>query len=106
MTSVHWTFGRVDEYNSYDEAVAAIRAEHPDAEIGHAGDLSDGGDRTLVWADEAASVDDDGARAIASIRDDSAARAFWGTPDDESGRERRQVAAAKARRLKHDKTDS
>ena len=36
--------------------------------IGHGGDLSDGGDRTLFWASEADAEDDDGARALGSVR--------------------------------------
>lgn len=35
--------------------------------IGHAGDLTDGGTRTLAWADQADAQDDDGRKAIASI---------------------------------------
>ena len=59
---------RMTGYESYEAAVEACRAEWgEDCSIGHDGDLADGGDRTLVWADEASSVDDDGARAVASI---------------------------------------
>jgi hypothetical protein len=36
--------------------------------IGHDGDLSDGGDRTFCWPNDAAAVNDDGAKAIATIR--------------------------------------
>jgi hypothetical protein len=36
--------------------------------VGHSGDLEDGGDRTLVWASEADAKNDDGAKAIATIR--------------------------------------
>ena len=50
------------------DAIDLVSERYPEAEIGHAGDLSDGGDRTLCWADEESSVDDDGARAVASIR--------------------------------------
>jgi hypothetical protein len=54
-------------HDSYDAACDALRADYPEAEIGHDGDLTSGGDRTLCWACEADSVDDDGARAVASI---------------------------------------
>ena len=53
---------------TYDEAIEILQAEYPDLEYGHDGDLSDGGDRTLCWADEASSVNDDGGNAVASIR--------------------------------------
>ena len=36
--------------------------------VGHSGDLEDGGDRTLIWASEADAGNDDGAKAIATIR--------------------------------------
>jgi len=52
---------------SYETAVAAIKADYPAAVVGHDGDLSDGGDRTLCWPDDASAVNDDGANAIASI---------------------------------------
>jgi hypothetical protein len=55
------------EHDTYEEAVLAVEAEYPDAEIGHDGDLSEGGDRTLCWPDEESSIDDDGARACAVI---------------------------------------
>ena len=64
-----YTDGRSDvETETYEDAIAAIEAEWPDAEIGHDGDLTDGGDRTLCWSDEVSSRDDDGAHAVASIR--------------------------------------
>ena len=68
MYEISYTDGRTVETDSYEAAVATIEAEYPDAAIGHDGDLSDGGDRTLCWADEASSVNDDGAHAVASIR--------------------------------------
>jgi hypothetical protein len=67
---VQWSVGRCDQYDSYDEAAEAILTEYPDAVIGHDGDLTDGGYRTLAWADEASSLNDDGAHAVASIRVD------------------------------------
>lgn len=65
---ISYTDGRTDTVDSYDAAVAIIESEYPGAEIGHDGDLSDGGDRTLCWSDEESSVNDDGANAVASIR--------------------------------------
>lgn len=59
--------GRVETHGTYAEAVAAFAAEHEGCEIGHDGDLQDGGERTLCWASEEDSIDDDGARATASI---------------------------------------
>lgn len=65
---ISYTDGRTAEYDSYEAAVGAIEAQYEDAAIGHSGDLTDGGDRTLCWADLASSVDDDGAHAVASIQ--------------------------------------
>jgi hypothetical protein len=69
MYEITYTDGRTDTAETYEAAVAIIEAEYEEAEIGHDGDLSDGGDRTLCWADEASSVNDDGANAVASIRE-------------------------------------
>lgn len=68
LTEVRWSNGRCVGELTYAEAEALILAEYPDAEIGHSGDLTDGGDRTLAWADEAASENDAGQKAVASIR--------------------------------------
>jgi len=66
---ISYTDGRPSvECESYDAAKEIITAEWSDAEIGHDGDLDGGGDRTLCWADEDSSIDDDGANAVASIR--------------------------------------
>ena len=53
--------------SSYKVAIAAIKADYPSAVIGHDGDLSDGGDRTFCWRDDASAVNDDGSNAVASI---------------------------------------
>lgn len=65
---IRYTDGREVTVDSYAEAIAAIALEYPQCEIGHDGDLSDGGDRTLAWSCDADAIDDDGARAVASIR--------------------------------------
>jgi hypothetical protein len=66
--AIHWSNGRIDGgYETMDAAQDAVLAAHPNAEIGHDGDLSGGGDRTLCWSTEEDSVDDDGARAVCSI---------------------------------------
>lgn len=59
--------GSTTTHLTYAEAVLAARSEWSTAQIGHDGDLANGGERTLVWASEADSIDDDGARAVASI---------------------------------------
>lgn len=65
---IHYANGRTDGgYETYQAAIDAIESEYPDAEIGHDGDLTSGGERTMAWADEESRYDDDGARAIASI---------------------------------------
>lgn len=56
-------------YEDYDKAIEAIRELYGnDVEIGHDGDLSDGGDRTLIWDNEEDSLNDSGYKAVASIR--------------------------------------
>jgi hypothetical protein len=56
-------------YDTYDQAVAAIQAEFgSEVVIGHDGDLRGFGDRTLFWPSEDDAHDDDGARALGSIR--------------------------------------
>lgn len=66
--TISYSDGRTDTAETYDAACEAVRAVYPGAEIGHDGDLSEHGDRTLCWADEDSSIDDDGQRAIATIR--------------------------------------
>lgn len=53
---------------TYDDAICLLADRWPELKYGHDGDLTSGGDRTLVWATESDSVDDDGARAVAVIR--------------------------------------
>ena len=64
---IRWATGRRTPCAAWADVEAAIRADFPDADAGHPGDLSDGGDRTLVWACPTDAVNDDGARAVASI---------------------------------------
>jgi len=65
---IRYTDGTIDGgHATTTEALTAIEANYPDYWAEHDGDLADGGDRTLVWACEADSEDDDGARAIASL---------------------------------------
>jgi hypothetical protein len=65
--SVKWSNGTERRYETYEAAKDAVLESYPDAEIGHDGDISEGGDRTLCWATEDASIDDDGKNAICSI---------------------------------------
>lgn len=58
--------GRAARYRSYAAALEAAR-EAGASEIGHSGDLTDGGDRTLCWADVDAADNDDGEHAMAEI---------------------------------------
>jgi|LakMenEpi03Aug12_release.lakeMendotaPanAssembly.Ray.scaffolds.fasta_scaffold3270924_2 hypothetical protein len=67
MYKIAYANGQTDTANTYKAAIAAIRAEHPDAAIGHEHDLNDGGDRTLAWADGVEADSDDGENAIAVI---------------------------------------
>lgn len=69
MFQIHYTDGSVSKiYNTTAECVHEVQSIWPDAWCGHDGDLEEGGDRTLVWRNEADSEDDDGAHAVASIR--------------------------------------
>lgn len=65
---ISYSDGRTDTADTYEAAIEIIEAEYPDAVIGHDGDLSDRGDRTLCWADESSIANDDGANAVATIR--------------------------------------
>ena len=65
---INYSDGRSAEAETYEDACNMVRAAYPEAEIGHPGDLKDGGDRTLCWASEDDARDDDGQRAIAMIR--------------------------------------
>jgi hypothetical protein len=64
---IRYSDGRVETAQGYDAAQDMLREQYPDAEIGHDGDLSLGGDRTLAWETEEISCGDDGQHAVASI---------------------------------------
>jgi hypothetical protein len=69
MFGIDYTTGAKDgPYDTTQECLDAIEKFFPDYYAGHDGDLEEGGDRTLVWASEADSEDDDGSRAVACIR--------------------------------------
>lgn len=72
---------KISSHIDYPSALAAAEEwAGPDGVIGHDGDLSCGGDKTLIWANEASSIDDAGANAIGSIRENE----FIGWSDGES----------------------
>ncbi len=61
-------FGHVTTLRgTYDEACAAVRAIYQSAAIGHDGDISHGGARTLCWTCDEVADGDDGTRACCSI---------------------------------------
>jgi hypothetical protein len=65
---VRYSNGRmVTGLESYAQAIAEVTSTYESAAIGHDGDLTGGGDRTLCWASEDDAENDDGARAVASI---------------------------------------
>lgn len=69
MFAIHFADGRViGGFESTQACLDKIERGYPNYWAGHDGDLSEGGDRTLVWANEDASLNDDGKHAIASIR--------------------------------------
>ena len=51
-----------------DAAIEAMQSQYPDGVYEHDGDISDGGDITLIWACESDSINDAGEHAVASIR--------------------------------------
>lgn len=54
--------------DTYEEALGNVRSVYgDDCEIGHSGDISDGGDSTLVWIDAETAENDDGSRACCRI---------------------------------------
>lgn len=67
--SVTHAHGTTERFDTYEEAAEAVLAVYGlGAVIGHDGDISDGGERTLCWRDEATAENDDGSRACATIR--------------------------------------
>jgi len=55
-------------YTTYEEACEILQEIYgEDIVTGHDGDLSTGGDRTLVWENEKDAYNDDGKNAVASI---------------------------------------
>jgi len=66
---ISYTDGRLrGGFASVDDAIEVLEREYPELDYGHDGDVEDGGERTLVWASRRDARDDDGARAVASIR--------------------------------------
>lgn len=66
--AVTWSHGVTERsYATYEDAVAAVRSVLSDPEIGHSGDILDGGESTLFWDDAAKAQCDDGSRAAGSI---------------------------------------
>lgn len=70
MFKVHFADGSVSKaYETTQECLdLEIEERWPNYFSGHDGDIEDGGDRTLVWRNEADSEGDDGTNAVASIR--------------------------------------
>jgi hypothetical protein len=74
MINVKHTHGTTESFNSVDDALAALSDVYGSTVVVYS---ADGGSfsseddlrsgRALVWQDEKSSVDDDGARAVASI---------------------------------------
>jgi hypothetical protein len=54
-------------YETYRQALQHMRDEQPGCTIGHLGDLTDGGDRTLVWKSDDDAAGNDGSKAIGMI---------------------------------------
>jgi hypothetical protein len=54
-------------HDTHEEAVAAFMAMYPDGDVGHCGDLTSGGERTLCWENPVDADGDDGYAASAEI---------------------------------------
>ena len=61
----HGLTERADDYEGAIEVVTTVYGS--DAAIGHDGDISEGGERTLCWRSEEEAENDDGSRACAVI---------------------------------------
>jgi hypothetical protein len=61
--------GKVVTASTWDGVVRWIRDRHPNAEIGHDGDMEDGGDCTIAWVqtDEQAAAGEGQGTPIATI---------------------------------------
>jgi hypothetical protein len=59
--------GDVVTASTWEGVVRWIRQRYPNAEIGHDGDMEEGGTRTLCWADADDAANYVVAKAIASI---------------------------------------
>lgn len=55
---------------TYEDAIAKVREVYSSAEIGHSGDIADGGKRTMCWASAEDAENDDGRRACCEIREE------------------------------------
>lgn len=68
--SIKHSHGQTEsDIGTYEAAVERVRSVYgSDCEIGHDGDISEGGEKTLVWRDAKAAEDDDGSRAVCAIR--------------------------------------
>lgn len=64
---IRYSHGRIEWYETYEEALAAIRVIYTDPVIGHDGDISHGGESTLVWRTEEDAQDDSGLRACCKV---------------------------------------
>lgn len=65
--TVKFVSGAIKSFETLDDAAKDVYSLYPEAQIGHDGDLNDGGDRTLCWKTNLDSVDDDGQNAVAVI---------------------------------------
>jgi hypothetical protein len=67
--AIKHSHGQTDTgYETYEDALEAVKSVYRSAVVGHSGDIADGGERTLVWASEELAADDDGSRACCEIR--------------------------------------
>ena len=64
-----WDSSTESGFDSYDAAIARVKLVYgSDVVIGHPGDIPDGGERTLCWANELMAESSDGSRACCVIR--------------------------------------
>lgn len=67
MYEIRHADGREEQHDTYEQAIASLEAQYPDCEIGHDGDLTEGGDKTLCWANEEDAEGDNSVNSVAAI---------------------------------------
>lgn len=65
--ALKYSSGHVETFSTYEAACQAYLSSRTHGTIGHDGDISQGGERSLCWPSSALAENDDGSRADAKI---------------------------------------